>query len=142
MCPHGQVFVLGCREGQEGAGVPPNTKKTRCVAFFSCHGVVGGAGEGREAAEHKERTHMGTFFVFGCRRTALARKSCWGQGWSMRAAEHEKNATHRVFFMSWGGGQVRAGSQIQRTRPHGHVLCVGLQGTTAGAGEPLDTKNT
>ena len=27
-------------------------------------------------------------------------------------------------------------------RPHGHILCVGLQGMTAGAGEPPDMKNT
>jgi len=97
MCPDGYVFVLvggeaayhethavgacfvlecsrgrGCREGQEGAGVPLNTKKnTTCCVFFVSWGWWG-AGEGREAAEHKECTHMGTFFVFGCRRSALA----------------------------------------------------------------------
>jgi len=41
----------GCRKGQEGAWVPPNMKKTQCVACFLCHGGDGGAGEGREAGK-------------------------------------------------------------------------------------------
>jgi len=62
-----------------GRGTTEHEKNATHRVFFMSWGG-GGAGEGREAAEHKERTHMGTFFVFGCRRTALARKSCWGQG--------------------------------------------------------------
>jgi len=67
MCPDGHVFMLvggeaayhetravgacfmlecsrgrGCRKGQEGAGVPLNTKKTRHVTCFLCHGDGGG----------------------------------------------------------------------------------------------------
>ena len=47
-CTVGVCFMLecsrgrGCREGQEGAGGPPNTKKMWCVACFSCHGGGGG----------------------------------------------------------------------------------------------------
>ena len=77
----GACFVLECSrgaagKGQEGAGVPSNTKNTRHVARFSCPGGGERRGEGGEAAEHKERAHMGTFFVLGCRGRGLGQESC------------------------------------------------------------------
>ncbi len=86
--------------------MPPNTKNTRHVARFSCPGGGERRGEGGEAAEHKERAHVGTFCVLGCRESALARKSCprghdfhvGDEGWDRRAAEHEKDACVTCFL--------------------------------------------
>ena len=71
MCPHGQVFVLGCREGQEGGrGTAEHEKNATCRVFF-----VMGMVEGQVRAGRQPEKCPSTKIV-----PLWAQFSCWGQG--------------------------------------------------------------
>jgi len=92
-----------------------------------------GAGEGREAAKYKERAHMGTFFVLGCRGRRLGQESHWTR----------KTHETRMFFMSGGGESAGEGGGAVQHKGCAHMgmfFVLGCRGT--GAGELLNTKNT